>query len=328
MTVWTEDRIATLTMRWLAGATGQVIAEEMGTTRNAILGQVNRLGLIRQAVERPKRRQQESGEMLRGVRKAYASKGDDSTLTRFVKVDGARRHSPRKSRLPGFELEAVQEGRTKFTHARRRVDQVPHILVSGHNNIKIGRDVRKGKLKGYWIYYATLEERLTCPDTCKHWESCYGNNMPFAKRVDHTDPNLIPALEMEVAKLCAQATRRGSGILIRLHALGDFFSIDYADFWSRMLATYPNLALYGYTARMPQTPIGERIFLMNILYGERCFIRFSDGGMASMSTVSIGGEASAPPSAIICPEQTCKSRCCATCALCWTTEKNIAFMEH
>ena len=31
---------------------------------------------------------------------------------------------------------------------------------------------------------------------------------------------------------------------------------------------------------------------------------------------------------IVCPAQTGKTQCCATCALCWTTKKNIAFLRH
>ena len=45
------------------------------------------------------------GTLLQGVRKAFASKGDDTTLTRFVKVDKAEkpRKQRRQPRLPGLE---------------------------------------------------------------------------------------------------------------------------------------------------------------------------------------------------------------------------------
>lgn len=35
-----------------------------------------------------------------------------------------------------------------------------------------------------------------------------------------------------------------------------------------------------------------------------------------------------PANAFVCPEQTGKTRCCATCAACWSTTKNVAFLEH
>lgn len=261
--------------------------------------------------------------MLVGVRKAYASKGDDATLSRFVKIPGAHKSANRQPRLPGMETDYIREGRTRYSKSVKPVSVMRNLLVSGHSNIKIGRDVRKGKFRGYWIYTLSLEERKTCPSSCKHWQTCYGNNMPFAKRIDHTDPEFLPRLETEIARLCKTHKK---GVLIRLHALGDFYSIEYVYFWRRMLITHTNLALFGYTAR--RDGIGDRIAIMNANYSERCMIRFSNGGFSTMSTVSIKDETSKHDGAFICPEQSGKTRCCATCGACWSTTKNVAFMEH
>lgn len=269
----------------------------------------------------------ERGQMLGGsIRKAYASKGDDSTLTRFVKTGEKHvRKQRRQPRLPGIgTMPYVNEGRTKFGKAVKSVAALAGLLVSGHSNIKIGRDVRKAKFRGYWIYTLSLEERKTCPDSCRHWQTCYGNNMPFAKRIDHTDPDFLPTLQTEIERLCAKR----AGVLIRLHALGDFFSVEYVEFWRHMLRVHPNLALFGYTARHPVTEIGDAVWVTNRLFPDRCMIRFSDAQLPEMSTVSIGDEAGCPSNAFICPEQTGKTRCCATCGACWSTKKNVAFMEH
>lgn len=265
------------------------------------------------------------GALLQGVREASVSKGDDTTLTRFVKTTTAEkpRKQRRQPRLPGLEAGFVAEGRTKFTKSVKAVSEVTNILVSGHSNVKIGRDVRKAKFRGYWIYTLTLEERKTCPRSCQHWQTCYGNNMPFAKRVDHTDPEFLPTLEKEIAMLCAKK----KGVLVRLHALGDFFSTEYVGFWRDQLIKHPNLAIYGYTARLHDA-IGGLVHATNQDFPERCFIRFSDGGLPTMSTASIGDEAACPANAFVCPEQTGKTRCCATCGACWSTTKNVAFMEH
>jgi hypothetical protein len=61
--------------------------------------------------------------------------------------------------------------------------------------------------------------------------------MPFAKRLDHTDPKFLPTLEDEIARLLS--VRNRVGLLIRLHALGDFFSTEYVEFWMQMLRTHP-----------------------------------------------------------------------------------------
>lgn len=268
------------------------------------------------------------GTLLQGVRKVFASKGDDATLTRFVKMDKTEkpRKQRRQPRLPGLESGFIADGRTKFGKSVKAVSEVSNLLVSGYNNVKIGRDVRKAKFRGYWIYTLSLEERKTCPRSCQHWQTCYGNNMPFAKRIDHTDPDFLPTLEAEIAQQLSVQGRKG--ILIRLHALGDFFSTQYVEFWCRMLAKFPNLAIYGYTARLSGTSIGWMVNEANRTFPKRCFIRFSDGGLPTMSTASIGDETGCPPNAFICPEQTGKTRCCATCGACWSTSKNVAFMEH
>lgn len=330
---WSEAHIERLKTMWSAGSTATEIAFAFGDgrSRNSIIGKAHALKLKRP--KKPKR-ERVPGVMLstKGYRKAYKSLGDDTTRARFVRVDqGEHGRTRRKTaaKLPGMEADFIRESRTKFAGMVKPPSQ--HILVSGHNNIKIGRDVRKGHLRGYWIYTLSLEERKTCPSSCQHWQSCYGNNMPFAKRVDHTHPDFLAQLEHAIAKLCAHAALSWTlpkGILVRLHALGDFFSPEYAGFWQRMLTTYPNLAIYGYTAHTPESPIGGLLGMMNSLFQQRCMIRFSNGGMMEMSTVSIGEPESCPPDAFVCPEQTGKSLGCDYCGACWGTRKNVAFLEH
>jgi hypothetical protein len=196
------------------------------------------------------------------------------------------------------------------------------MLSSGHNSVKIGRDVRKPKFWGYYIFSLSLEERKTCPSSCLHWRSCYGNNMPLAKRIDHTGRRFLELLESEIKALMRKPW---PGVLIRLHMLGDFYSLEYVDFWRRMLEQYPRLAIYGYTAHTPASDIGRHI---TTIIGERAMIRFSNGNLPDMSTVSIKDRSDRPANAFVCPEQTEQTACCATCGLCWTTRKNVAFLEH
>lgn len=264
----------------------------------------------------------------RGIRKAYAGLGDDCTLSRFVKTGKVERKPKARTRpLPGFAHPAVEAGRSLFhRNGVKPPDAVKNLLVSGHANVKIGRDVRKGKLfRGYWIYTLTLEERATCPRTCHHWVTCYGNNMPWAKRVQH-GPRLLRILETEIRQLLGKRNR--AGILIRLHALGDFYSPEYVAFWDAMLRMHPRLAVYGYTARRRGDPIGDAVATVKARHGARFAIRWSDGGEDTDCTVSVVTEDSVPAGAFACPEQTYKTAACATCGLCWGTTKNVAFVEH
>lgn len=264
-------------------------------------------------------------KQLSGMRPASKAAGDDTTLTRFVRVGAREQHV--STRVPDKSPQYADRGRTKFPTRVIAPRDMTNLLVSGHSNIKIGRDVRKGHLRGYWIYTLSLEERATCPSTCAHWQTCYGNNMPLAKRVDHTDPTFLSRLEAEIEMLLAKRGR--PGILIRLHALGDFYSTDYVVFWDRMLATHPRLSVYGYTARSGfLDPIGVDIAALAGKYASRFMVRESDGGWPGMSTVSIANPEDCPADAFVCPEQTGKTLACATCAACWSTSKNVAFLDH
>lgn len=278
-------------------------------------------------------------------RKAYASRGDDATLSRWVKVfvpldeqlrllRTHKHDAPRLLRRP-----AIVAGRSLF-HRKgiKPADHTTNFFVSAHSNAKIGRDVRKGLFKGYWIYTLSLEERATCPTSCHHWATCYGNNMPYATRIDTSDEFLFlreAQRQLDILMNPGPGAKR-TGVLIRLHALGDFFSPLYVDFWYKNLKKYPNLAAYGYTARKPShsDPIGLKIWAVRQNFKERFSIRWSDGGQGGNCTVSIQDPDELPADAFQCPEQfpgfTAKGKpiLCATCGLCWSTTKNVAFLEH
>jgi hypothetical protein len=333
---WPSEQLELLRELWPTHSASIIAGKLDGRTRNAVIGMARRQGLAKP--ERPKRQRQGHyhERVDNRVRKAYASKGDDCTLSRFVKVKGARPTTERKSKqlwFDGTKNDSIRRGRSLF-HRKgvKRVAELGHVFVSGHSNVKIGRDVRKGKLfRGYWIYTLSLEERATCPRTCLHWDDCYGNNMPYAKRVAH-GPELEHQVEVEVGKLMANKvwpTRaHATGILIRLHALGDFYSPDYVRLWSNLLDRFPKLAVYGYTARRPSDEIGVVIAAAKARHGRRFAIRWSDGGAERDCTVSIRSEDDCPPDAFVCPEQTWKTAACATCGLCWNSTRNVAFLDH
>lgn len=256
-------------------------------------------------------------KQLTNMRKADKAHGDDTTLTRFIFTPG-HGAAHRTSLMPAGATGTRFKSRVLAPAAMKRV------LVSGHNNAKIGRDVRKGHLRGYWIYTLSLEERATCPQSCGHWRNCYGNSMPFAKRVQH-GPEMLRRIEAELADLC----RKKRGVLIRLHALGDFYSTAYVAFWDGMLRLHPNLAIFGYTAHHPGTEIGDAVARVIGRAGfDRFAVRFSgwSGDLAAV-TINDTSEAAAHD-AIVCPQQTGAVSHCATCSICWASQRNIAFLSH
>lgn len=228
----------------------------------------------------------------------------------------------RPATMPPFDSPAVVEGRTIYTSTV--VDPVgQRLLKSGHNQAKIGRNVLKGRWKGMPIYCLTLEERKTCPTDCQLWRSCYGNGMHQSVRFRH-GPELEAGLHDEVAQLSRQ---HPDGFVVRLHILGDFYSVEYVRLWARLLEHHPELNIWGYTARWGD-PIAAELIKLGYQDWERFSIRFSNAPIETCSTVTIEHVAEKPADAVICPAQLGQTESCATCGYCWDTDKRVAFIRH
>lgn len=209
---------------------------------------------------------------------------------------------------------AVVEGRTLFPS--RVFDKANRLLKSGEHSRKIGSRVVKGTWSGMPIFTLTLEERATCPRSCQHWRDCYGNHMHFAARARH-GLEMEKMLGVELAFLAAEHTQ---GFVVRLHVLGDFYSVPYVKKWYRWMLKYPNLHVFGYTAHPTRSPIGNLMVRIHNVFPKRWWVRFSHGDTETWLSTGDSG--------IICPVQTGGTDCCGTCGLCWTAKKPIRFLEH
>lgn len=218
---------------------------------------------------------------------------------------------------------AYRSGRSIFPSRVYDPDEVLRVLKTGHQSRKIGKTVMKGHWRGFPIFTLTLEERATCPRSCLEWGRCYGNNMQAAERIV-AGPALERALRGELADL---QLRHPRGFLVRLHVLGDFYSTDYVQLWADAMEAFPALHVFGFTARDPMNdPIGAAVASVHMLHRRRFAMRFSgfDGPAHGAITIE-PGEAT---DHIVCPMQQDKTDCCATCALCWQSERTIAFVRH
>ncbi len=205
------------------------------------------------------------------------------------------------------------------------------ILKKGSSNAKLGFKVTAKKWTGKRLYSLTLVERETCPTTCHHWNDCYGNNMPFAHRYKNSNIDLF--LEREIESLMQ---KHKEGIVIRLHVLGDFYSVEYVNFWQEMLIRHPKLCIFGYTARRGDN-IASAIWFLNKRFSDRCVIRHSGNYEADIQSDTQGpfkedwsyaAEESFEGKSFDCPEQTGDLKDCASCGLCWTTPKTVRFLTH
>lgn len=215
---------------------------------------------------------------------------------------------------------------TRYPATVRAPSDEQRVLKSGTNSKKIGGKVTKGRWSGMPIFTLTLEERATCPRSCEHWLNCYGNKMHWAHRFRHGD-ELEAHLQLELAAL---NERHPDGFVVRLHVLGDFYSVEYVSRWRRWLRAFPALRVFGYTAWGTETPIGEAVRRLRDELWDRFSVRTSNGGRDDACTITLGSARDSVPlrNATICPAQTQVSDCCATCGLCWQSRDNIVFLEH
>lgn len=219
-------------------------------------------------------------------------------------------------------IDARTRYRARVTDPRSGV----RVLVSGWNNRKIGGRIVKGRWRGMPIYTLTLEERATCPRSCRHWLDCYGNKMNWSRRLIH-GAALERAIERELVALQA---RHAHGFVVRLHVLGDFYSVAYVQRWLDWLDRFPALHVYGYTAWPASSAIGAAVATMSRSRWERFAVRTSNLPLQPRATTTVYYQPEGPTigDAIVCPAQTGKTECCATCGLCWQTQRNIAFLAH
>ena len=216
-----------------------------------------------------------------------------------------------------------------YPKARRSLaDYSSNVLKLANNNKLADKGklpvVKKGKFAGYVIFTLTLEERATCPRDCFHWDDCYGNNMAFAHRIEH-GPKLEKRIKQEIEQNC----NTYKGVIVRLHILGDFYSVDYVELWQGLLAKHNNLAVWGFTGYKPNSDIGLALRAVRGGYGERFAVRFSDALDMRFSANSVERTEPIKGQSFVCPEQTGKAKNCANCALCWSAnDRQVLFLTH
>jgi len=225
--------------------------------------------------------------------------------------------------------------RTQFPDSLRDAAMEETVLKGGENISKIGGVVLVGPLKGARIVTLALEERKTCPASCKLWDSCYGNNMPRLIRYNE-GPALEAKIVMEMISLC----ERHDKVLARLHIVGDFYSTEYLQLWADLLDRFPGLHVFGFTAWTEDTTIGKGVAWLREQDPQRFAVRTS-GRTGTWGSFTLPFPTDRPMigDAVVCPEQrdamngSERGIHCGSCGLCWksggaATGLPIAFVEH
>ncbi len=279
-----------------------------------------------------------------GLSKVYKKGGSDKARHKREKAAAKRRAEVRDRRrfietpVPTGQTRVIAPpglqaaGRTMFPDKVRAVPErfTEPVLKDGANNVKIGGGVLVGDLKGATILTLTLEERATCPRACAIWGACYGNAMPHSTRW-RAGAQLERAIKDDLAHACDTYEH----VLVRLHILGDFYSVKYVGTWFAMLTAHENLTVFGFTAWGRESPIGQAIERVRARFGRRFQIRYSGvSGRMGAFTIPFPTDRKKIGDAVVCPEQLHaidrpeRGTHCGTCAVCWQTDHPIAFIEH
>ncbi len=189
--------------------------------------------------------------------------------------------------------------------------------------------VRVGPFAGFPLYALTIPERTTCPITCQQWRTCYGKRMPFAKRYN-PGPELERATASDVATLARKYT---TGYAVRLHVLGDFYSVAYVEHWRHLLARFRALHIFGYTHRVHGSRIGNAVAKLAGLYPVRFAVLRSDpvpgdGDPLPRAHTLPRGQTEPVAGSVVCPAQTGRTAGCLTCGLCMDGRTSVSFILH
>lgn len=292
---------------YLEGKPISTIARRAGCSPQTVMNYVDKAGL-------PRRGQGSPGlAKPRGKARKTKARHDSHVV------------AEKPAQILAIDHPAVAGRRTVYPSTVISPSDHPRCLIGGENNRKIGGVVQKGPLKGFPIFTLALEERATCPTSCRHWRSCYCNRLHLLKRFEH-GAELERVLPLEIGGLMR---RNPGGILIRLHISGDFYSVDYVRLWERLLEEQPNLHVFGFTARIEsRDPICRELIRLVSTKWPRFAMRFSNAYVDELATVSIEHPLQKPDDAVICPAQQGRAESCSTCALCWHGKTNIAFLQH
>jgi hypothetical protein len=162
------------------------------------------------------------------------------------------------------------------------------------------------------------------------------------------DDALIDQIESDLTEL---QRKYPSGFLVRLHVLGDFYSVAYVAQWAKWLGMFPALHVYGYTANQPNATdnkergIGQAVLSLRLACDGRFAVRFSGSKSTNHSALSYDDadarQLVADKRAFVCPTQISKATgqlakkdeatraaSCGACAACWQSNKPVVFHTH
>lgn len=202
-------------------------------------------------------------------------------------------------------------------------------------NSKIGQKSERYDAVFVW----NLPAVLTCP-SASTWclTSCYNADKREAKfPINEWNKNLQYFLSKGAILegiLIEKLLNSGNKVAVRIHSSGDFFSVDYINFWIRVISNTPNVKYWAYTRSWDNRDLYNELLKLKELNNIQLFASW-DSTMGDPPTgwrKSIVYEVfdHSLSTGIVCPEQSGKSPNCATCNYCLSESNNndVYFIMH
>lgn len=150
-------------------------------------------------------------------------------------------------------IELVKAGKSSW-HIVTPIGHMPPVLVDG--NKKIGKGVfHFSTLAGDLEYNVTIANgqkmtmRGTCAGTCENGY-CVRGHYKVRQSVKNSLANktLLAREHLDFLEKAINAQIKADNIkTIRIHATGDFFSVEYLEMWKRVITSNPNTIFWTYT---------------------------------------------------------------------------------
>lgn len=249
-----------------------------------------------------------------------------------------KRHPPDKEKMS--KRKYLMQNMKKLAPIEPLNKVVPYGLENG--NSKTGTE---GKLFDK-IFVWNLPPIITCPgisDWCK--QNCYNADDRYEKfPIDKWCENLWWVLN-DKDTLSKRISLQLGGcinkrIAVRIHSSGDFFSIEYIDFWKDIIQKNPDVLFWGYTRSWVISELTESVKDLNnlgnmklILSWDETMVQPPDGFAKSIVCNSSNdiSDLLKKETGVVCPEQYNLVRSCADCGICITKllgMENIFFLLH
>jgi hypothetical protein len=208
---------------------------------------------------------------------------------------------------------------------------IPPVLING--NDKLGKTVWTFSILPTNKAFAVLVngEQLEVTGSCPcHCDGCYATkgNYRYSSTIDSlAKKTFLARVYLEWLERAIMAQIEADKIhILRIHAAGDFFSLEYIDMWKRVCVAFPGVVFWTYTKFPPAEKAFDDISNCNMVPSVIKGHGFNFGHIDYIMEVYQALKA-ANEQVYICRCGIDKNQHCSDCKGC-SANKYVLFVEH